>query len=168
MKYIMLLFTMFVASSAFAGGFQSDLNSARTNYIPYHKELQDLVFGLSGVPKSTLPPSVQAKMQNIPANNALAGDPLTLQAQNLQALAANAYVLFANNGWTAETLPRTQTDTAALGLRQTTTTYLRIKGSNSFTGETYDSGEQVLSTSSGYTFMGNLLLTGATIALYLL
>lgn len=168
MKYIILLFTMLVASSAFAGGFQSDLNSARTNYIPYHKELQDLVFGLSGVPVTTLPPSVQAQMKSLPANNALAGDPLSLQAQNLQTLAANAYVLFANNGWSAETLPSTTSSTSTLGLKQTTTSYLQIKGSNAFTGESYDSGNQVLSTSSGFTLLGNILITGATVALYLL
>jgi len=161
MKFLYICLSMLVASNAFAASFQNDMNKARTGFVPYHNELMRTLHGTLGVPQSTLPASVQAKVTALPDNNVLKGDPTTLQTQPMDKVVVNAYHLFANNGWSIETIPNT-TSSGNL-FTTTTTTTLQIKGANSFTGESYDSGAQVIAQSSGPTMLNNLLQVSITI-----
>lgn len=133
-----LFFLVMVLAPATASAFQTDYNKPEFGYIPYHQLLLDVTRDVSGVDPRSLPGQVRAAVVRPTTGNLVSVPPTTVQTLSMHSLVTSAYRTFADNAWSYHTDQRTYT--TGKWWRKTIHYLLQVRGSNAFTGESYQSG----------------------------
>jgi len=125
-----------IATSA-APAFQNDSNKPTFEQIPYGPELMDSLKLVQGLNTSNA---------TLPTGMTQAGN-LTY---SMNQVAAGQYNIFYANAWSNTTTP---SSTSSGFFKKTVKQYMRITGSNAFSGESYDSGNVLLSSKSSWNLL---------------